>query len=130
MEAMKVPQPEMTKNLLTSSKSEVIGSFIDVGTGGFQQQVMKEPQQVTTKDPKKIEAGKRLAAINHKKREVKKREEQAQLERTTSGVNQYYGIRAVIALGVIGSLGYYIYQSRKGPAPREVTMPVSQQPCP
>ena len=37
-----------------------------------QQQVAKkpkEPQQVTTKDPKKVEAGKRLAAINCKKRE-------------------------------------------------------------
>ena len=33
----------------------------------------KEPQRVTTKDPKKVEAGKRLAAINHKKREAKKR---------------------------------------------------------
>ena len=75
---------------------------------------MKEPQQVTTKDPKKVEAGKRLAAINCKKREAKKREEQAKSERTTSGVNQYYGIRAVIALGVIGGLGYYIYQSKKG----------------
>ena len=50
------------------------------------QQVTKEPQQVATKDPKKVEAGKRLAAINCKKREVKKREEQVQLERTTSGV--------------------------------------------
>ena len=71
------------------------------------EQVMKEPQRVTTKDPKKVEAGKRLAAINRKKREAKKREEQAQLEKT--GVNQYYGIGAVIALGVIGGLGYYIY---------------------
>ena len=74
---------------------------------------MKEPQQVqqeqrvTIKDPKKVEAGKRLAAINRKKREAKKREEQAQLEK--SGVNQYYGIGAVIAVGVIGCLGYYIY---------------------
>ena len=50
-------------------------------------QVMKEPQQVITKDPKKVEAGKRLAAINHKKREVKKREEQAQLDKTARGVN-------------------------------------------
>ena len=74
------------------------------------QQVKQEPQRVTTKDPKKVEAGKRLAAINHKKREAKKREEQAQLERI--GVNQYYGIGAVIALGVIGSLGYCIYQSK------------------
>ena len=42
-----------------------------------QQQVKqkpKEPQRVTTKDPKKLEAGKRLAAINHKKREKPRRE--------------------------------------------------------
>ena len=83
------------------------------------QQVQQEPQQVTTKDPKKVEAGKRLAAMNHKRREAKKREEQVQLERTTgwgfaSGVNQYYGIGAVLALGVIGGLGYYIYRSKKG----------------
>ena len=68
------------------------------------QQIMKEPQRVTTKNPKKVEAGKRLAESNHKKREVKK---QAKLE--ASGVNQYYGIEAVLALGVIGGLGYYIY---------------------
>ena len=73
------------------------------------QQVMKEPQgeavqaqQVTTKDPKKVEAGKRLAAINHKKREGKKREEQVELEKTASRVNQYYRTGAIIALGVIG----------------------------
>ena len=82
-----------------------------------QQGTTKEPQRVTTKDPKKVEAGKRLAAINHKKREAKKREEQAQLERTASGVNQYYGIGAILALGAIGGLGYYIYQSKKGEQP-------------
>ena len=81
---------------------------------------MKEPQQVTMKDPKKVEAGKRLAAINRKKREVKKREEQAKLEKTTSGVNQYYGIRAVIALEVIGGLGYYINRTKKGQVSQEV----------
>ena len=86
---------------------------------------LKEPQRVTTKDPKKVEAGKRLAAINRKKRE-----EQTQLKKTTSRVNQYYGIRAVIALGVIGGLGYYIYWSKKGPATNEVTMLVFQQPRP
>ena len=75
-------------------------------------QVVKEPQQVTMKDPKKVEAGKRLAAINHTNREAKKREEQGQLEK--SGVNQYYGIGAVIALGVIGGFGYYIYRTKKG----------------
>ena len=79
------------------------------------QQVTKEPQgeatqvqRVTTKNSKKVEAGKRLAESNHKRREAKK---QAKLE--ASGVNQYYGIDAVIALGVIGDLGYYIYQTKK-----------------
>ena len=81
------------------------------------QQITKQPQRVTTKDPKKVEAGKRLPAINRKKREVKKREEQAQLENTTSRVNQYYGIGAVIAVGVIGGLGYYVYWSKKGEVP-------------
>ena len=90
------------------------------------QQVMKGPQRVTTKDPKKVEAGKRLVAISHKKREAKEREEQAKLEKTTRGVNQYYGIGAVIALRVIGGLGYYIYQSKKGQVSRgvkDVSMP-------
>ena len=48
------------------------------------QQIMKEPQgkatqvqRVTTKNPKKVEAGKRLAESNRKKREAKK---QAKLE--------------------------------------------------
>ena len=65
---------------------------------------MKKPQQVTAKNPKKVEAGKRLAESNRKKREAKK---QAKLE--ARGVNQYYGIGAVLALAVIGGLGYYIY---------------------
>ena len=81
------------------------------------QQIMKEPQRVTTKNPKKVEAGKRLAESNHKKREAKKREEQAKLE--ASGVNQYYGIGAVIALGVIGGLGYYIDQTKKVEQPQQ-----------
>ena len=80
------------------------------------QRVTKEPQRVTTKNPKKVEAGKRLAESNHKKREATKRE-QAKLE--ASGVNQYYGIGAVIALGVIGGLGYYIYRSKKGEQPQQ-----------
>ena len=95
------------------------------------QQIMKEPQgeaaqlpsgaqpaqRVTTKNLKKVEAGKRVAAHNHKKREVKEREEQVKLEKTASRVNQYYGIGAVIALGVIGGLGYHIYLTKKGDQP-------------
>ena len=79
------------------------------------QQITKEPQgeatqvqRVTTKNPKKVEAGKRLAESNRKKREAKK---QVKLE--ISGVNQYYGIGAILALGVIGGLGYYIYRTKK-----------------
>ena len=79
-------------------------------------QVQQEPQQVTTKNPKKVEAGKRLAAHNHRKREElkgKKREEQVQMQKgEASGVSQYYGIGAVIAVGVIGGLGNYIYRTK------------------
>ena len=54
-----------------------------------------------------------LSVINHKKREAKKREEQAQLEKSTSRVNQYYGIGAVIALGVIAVLVITFISPRK-----------------
>ena len=85
------------------------------------QQITKEPQgkaaqvqRVTTENPKKVEAGRRLAESNRKKREAKK---QAKLE--ASRVNQYYGIRAVIALGVIDGLGYYIYRTKKVEQPQQ-----------
>ena len=48
---------------------------------------------------------------------MKKREEQVQLERTTSRVNQYYGFGAILALGVIGGLVYYIYRTKKEEQP-------------
>ena len=70
----------------------------------------KEPQRVTIKNPKKVEAGKRLAAHNCRRREEKKREQVQNGE----GVNQYYGIGVVIAIGVIGGLGYYIYRTKGG----------------
>ena len=61
-------------------------------------QVTKKPQRVTqrvaTKNLKKVEQGKRLAAHNRRKRE-EQRKEQVKLEKTASGVNRYYGIRAV-----------------------------------
>ena len=57
--------------------------------------------------------GERPAESNRKKREAKK---QAKLE--ARGVNQYYGIGAVLALGVMGGLGYYIYRTKKGEQPK------------
>ena len=42
---------------------------------------------------------------------------QAKLE--ASGVNQYYGIGAVLALGVIGDFGYYIYRTKKEEQPKQ-----------
>ena len=81
------------------------------------QQVTKELQRVTTKNPKKVEAGKRLVESNCKKREAKKREERVKLEK--SGVNQYYRIGAVIVLGVTGDLGYYIYRTKKVEQPQQ-----------
>ena len=48
---------------------------------------------------------------------MKKREEQVKLE--ASGVNQYYGIGTVLALGVIGGLGYYIYRTKKVEQPQQ-----------
>ena len=79
---------------------------------------MKEPQRVTTKNPKKVEADKRLAESNHKRREAKK---QAKLE--ASGVNQYYGTGAVLALGDVGGLGYYIYRTKKVEQPQGEAQP-------
>ena len=91
-------------------------------------QVQQEPQRVTMKDPKKVEVGKRLAANNRKRREVKKAK--------SEGVSQYYAIGAVIAVGMIGGLGYYIYQSKKGeesgeqPSNPQQNNPPKQQPPP
>ena len=93
-----------------------------------QRVTMKEPQRVTTKNPKKVEVGKRLAARNCRKREEKKREE---VQEEKGEVKQYYGIGAVIAVGVIGDLGYYIYRTKKGESPSQpqLSQP-SQQPRP
>ena len=75
------------------------------------------------KDPKKIEAGIRLAVHN-----CKKREEQMQKTAKRGELSQYYGIGAVIAVGVIGGLGYYIYQAKKGEATTEPSGEVPNNP--
>ena len=74
---------------------------------------MAEENQVTTKDPKKAEVGRRLAEYNHRKREELKVQKSKQVE-PMLGSSTCYSIGAVLAVGVIGSLGYYVYQAKKG----------------
>ena len=68
-------------------------------------------QQVTTKDSKKVEANKRLAGYNCRKREELAKAQKSEPKLTP---NQYYGAGAIVAIGTSGILGYYIYQSKKG----------------
>ena len=63
----------------------------------------EQVQHVTTKDPKKIKTGKRLAEHNHRKREQMK----AQKSESESNLT-YYGAGAIEAIGALGIIGYYI----------------------
>ena len=74
----------------------------------------EQVQQATTRDPKKFEAGKRLAEYNHRRREEMK----TQKSKTKL---TYYFAGAVLAIGFLGVTGYYLYQSK---TPRET--PVNQ----
>ena len=73
--------------------------------------------------------GKRLAEYNRKKREVQK-SKQVGHTAPCSGepISQYYSIGAVIAVGVIGGLGYYIYRTKKGESHPQPQPPQQQQP--
>ena len=68
---------------------------------------------------------------NRRRRDEKKRE-QAQMQKG-EGVNQYYGFVVVIAIGAIGGLGYYIYQTKRGeiqPQTQPNNPPNQPLPCP
>ena len=78
-----------------------------------------------TKDPKKVEVGKRLAEYNHRKREELKVQKSKKVEPMLDS-STCYGIGAVPTVGVIGGLGYYVYQAQKG----EVNIVPHQQPSP
>ena len=56
-----------------------------------------------------MEVGRRLAEYNHKRREELKVRKSKVLPSSTC-----YGIGAVLAVGVIGGLGYYLYQAKRG----------------
>ena len=74
---------------------------------------VEEPAQVTLKDPRKVAAGKRLVKYNCRKKEELAQKSKAQDSETKLTLSQACGIGAVIAVGVLGLLDYYVYQSRK-----------------
>ena len=57
--------------------------------------------------------GKRLAEYNHEKREELSKAQNIETEPKLT-LSQYYGIGAIMTVGALGILGYYIYQSKKG----------------
>ena len=81
-------------------------------TTGPKGMTTKGPKEVTTKDPKKVEVGKKLVEWNCKIRKGRKSE-----------VSQYYCIGVVLAVGVIGSLGYYLYQAKVNVVPPQQPRP-------
>ena len=66
------------------------------------QETTRGPKEVTTKDPRRVEQGRKLQEHNRTKKEEWKAQK---------SVNQY-AIRVVIAVGVIGGIGYYLYQAK------------------
>ena len=65
-------------------------------------------QQVTTKDTKKVEQGKKLAEYSHRKREELTQMKVQKRERETNIT--YYGAGAVVAIGVLGVVNYHAYK--------------------
>ena len=70
----------------------------------------EQVQQVTTKEPKKVEQDKRLAEWNRTNKGKLAQEAKAQSESETNLT--YYGAGAVVAIGLLGVISYYVYQSK------------------
>ena len=68
----------------------------------------KEPVQVTMRDSMKVAVGKELAEFNCRKKE--ELVQGAKAKRNEPKLSQAYGTGAVIAVGALGLLVYYIYQ--------------------
>ena len=60
------------------------------------------------KDPKKVEAGKGLAEYNGRKREELSKAQKIESEPKLTS-SQYYVSGAIVAIGVLGVFGYFIY---------------------
>ena len=78
----------------------------------------KESEQVTTKDPKKVEAGKKLAEYNRRKKEELKEQKKNEQESKSGAVNLTstqccYGIGAFAVAGTIIIIGYKVWKSKK-----------------
>ena len=76
------------------------------------------PTQVTTKDPKKVAAGKKLAEYNRRKKEELKEQKKNERESENSAVNLTstqccYGIGAFAVAGAIAIVGYQVWKSKK-----------------
>ena len=65
-------------------------------------------QQVMTKDPKKVERCKRVAEYNCRKREQLAKAQRIESEPKLT-LSQHYGAGAIVATGLLGVLGYYVY---------------------
>ena len=75
------------------------------------------PTQVTTKDPKKVAAGKKLVEWNRRKKEELKAQKKDEQESENRAVNltstQCYGIGAFAVAGTITIIGYQVWKSKK-----------------
>ena len=71
----------------------------------------EQTTKITSKDPRKVEAGKRLAAYNKIKREelLQTTTESRKIldERTSDNTKISYGIGALVVFAVIGAVYYY-----------------------
>ena len=64
-------------------------------------------------DPKKVEADKRVAEYNYRKREEMAKAQNIKSEHKLTS-SQYYGAGTIVAIGALGILGYHVYQFKKG----------------
>ena len=78
---------------------------------------MRCPKEVTTKDTRRVQQGKDLQEHNCKSKNDKERIEQIR-----------YVIEVIVVVGVIGGLGCYLYQAKKGVEPSPQQSP--QRSCP
>ena len=83
-------------------------------------------QQVTIKDSKKVDVGKRLVEYNHRKKEQLAKAEEIESEPKLTW-SQYYGTGAIVAIRALGILGYYVYESKKGDTPKVTPVHRSKQ---